>query len=52
MCALRVAVQRRQAPNSRMECIEVVGYRQIMHIVWANGSAESRDAGMKDFTAA
>src|SRR6266404_29750 len=33
MCALRVAVQRRQAPNGRMECIEVVGSRQFVNVV-------------------
>ncbi len=33
MGALRVAFERREAPNSRMEFVEVLRCRQIMHIV-------------------
>jgi hypothetical protein len=33
MRPLGVAVQRREAPNGRMECIEVVRSRQVMNIV-------------------
>jgi hypothetical protein len=33
MSPLGVAVQRREAPNSGMECIEVVGSRQVMNFV-------------------
>src|SRR3989442_9482889 len=33
MGALRVAFERREPPDSRMEFVEVLLYRQIMHIV-------------------
>ena len=35
MCSLRVAFQRRDPPNSRMEFVEVLRCRRIMNIRWS-----------------